>query len=599
MNYFFQSRLVRAGTNKRFWKVWAPLSIIGFFAIYFAFNLLENVVAERLDRKVQIAATTIQNRINDHLERVYVDLDFIGKSQITQSLLEQPYSKEKLQKINAFFRTMSETHKIYDQIRLLSPTGQELARVNYNAGSPEIISPDKLQNKSERYYFIEAAKLPAGKVYVSPIDLNIEDGQIEKPYKPVIRFARPLYDQNGKLQAVLILNYLGDILLNNFRTELTSISGDRMLLNKDGFWLSNDVRSKEWGFMFNNPNSFAKDYSAAWDTVKQQRQGTLDGEDERIDFVTLSPLNDAYSDITGQNHKISDWKMVVINQDHRMGLPFFTEHMTYLYPLLLAYPLGSILLWFWARADSGREVAEQELIALNRSLEKKVHRRTAELEATKDATILSLATLAETRDSETGQHIYRTQHYIKTLADELKKHPDFNTQLSDASIEQIYKSAPLHDVGKVGIPDNILLKPDRLADDEYERMKRHTTLGSDAIEEAINSLSTSLSIEDGSGTFLHYARDIAHYHHERWDGKGYPKGLIGDSIPLAARLMAIADVYDALVSERVYKEAYSREKAEDIILNQSHGQFDPRILAAFEQVKDQFWQIKLHYSDPV
>ena len=130
-------------------------------------------------------------------------------------------------------------------------------------------------------------------------------------------------------------------------------------------------------------------------------------------------------------------------------------------------------------------------------------------------------------------------------------------------------------------------------------MKRHTTLGSDAIEEAINSLSTSLSIDDGSGTFLHYARDIAHYHHERWDGKGYPKGLVGDSIPLAARLMAIADVYDALVSERVYKEAYSREKAEDIILNQSHGQFDPRILAAFEQVKDQFWKIKLHYSDPV
>jgi response regulator RpfG family c-di-GMP phosphodiesterase len=279
-----------------------------------------------------------------------------------------------------------------------------------------------------------------------------------------------------------------------------------------------------------------------------------------------------------------------------MGVSFIFEHMTYLYPLLLAYPLGSILLWFWARADSGRAVAEQELVALNRSLENKVHRRTAELEATKDATILSLATLAETRDNETGQHVHRTQKFVEILAKELQTHPDFKDQLSDSAIEQIYKSAPLHDVGKVGIPDHILHKPGKLTDVEFDQMKKHTTFGSDAIEEAINSLASSLSI-DGTGTFLHYARDIAHYHHERWDGSGYPKGLIGDNIPLAARIMAVADVYDALVSERVYKEAYSREKAEEIIINQSPGQFDPRIIEAFKQLRDQFWEIKLYYSD--
>ncbi len=127
-------------------------------------------------------------------------------------------------------------------------------------------------------------------------------------------------------------------------------------------------------------------------------------------------------------------------------------------------------------------------------------------------------------------------------------------------------------------------------------MKRHTTLGSDAIEEAINSLTSSPSF-DGNSTFLHYARDIAHYHHERWDGSGYPKGLIGNHIPLPARIMAVADVYDALVSKRVYKEAYSREKAEDIIINQSKGQFDPRIIEAFKEVRNEFWAIKEYYSD--
>lgn len=596
MNYFFRSRKVRAGTNRRFWRVWTPLSLIGFVAIYLAFILLEQVVSERLDRQIKSAADILQSGIQEQLERVYVDIDFLSNSQIIQGFMAKPDDQKQLEHINYLFRNIVKTHKVYDHIRLISVSGDEIARVNYSDGLAKVVPQDQLQNKSDRYYFTQALTLRPGEVFVSRLDLNIEHGQVETPFKPVIRFATPLFDDNQQVKAVIVMNFIGDLLLENFRSVLSSLPGKRMLLNSEGFWLSYDVREKEWGFMFNEMQSFKRDHPEIWNKISTEDSGIIETDEGRVRFYSIDPRKANHQKDTAFENGISPWKIAVINGDHRMGASFIFEHMTYLYPLLLAYPLGSILLWFWARADSGRAVAEQELVALNRSLENKVHRRTAELEATKDATILSLATLAETRDNETGQHVHRTQKFVEILAKELQTHPDFKDQLSDSAIEQIYKSAPLHDVGKVGIPDHILHKPGKLTDVEFDQMKKHTTFGSDAIEEAINSLASSLSI-DGTGTFLHYARDIAHYHHERWDGSGYPKGLIGDNIPLAARIMAVADVYDALVSERVYKEAYSREKAEEIMINQSPGQFDPRIIEAFKQLRDQFWEIKLYYSD--
>ena len=590
MRYFFKAKQLKAGTNKRFWGLWLPLSLIGGVAIYFAFSLLEAVVADRLDRKIFNSSELVKKQMKDSLQGIYVDLDFIEESQSTQAVLLDSSSEVPRSRLNSLFLTLSGTHKAYDQIRLLSSEGKELARVNYNSGKPTIIQPEQLQDKSDRYYFQEAIKQPIGRAYVSPLDLNVEDGHVERPYKPVIRFAKAIRDENGEVKGVVVLNYLAEILLDNYRGILSAIPGQRMLLNSDGYWLSSDVRAKEWGFMLGTGHAFSHDFPELWSGMAELNQGVLESHQGRVNFFTLQPL------VSEKLQEAPEWKMVVVNTDHRLGISFLFEHLAYLYPLLLAYPLGSILLWFWARADSGREIAEKELKALNKLLEEKVKKRTVELEATKDAAILSLATLAETRDNETGQHIRRTQYYMQALATELRQYPEFRGLLTDQSIQQIFKSAPLHDIGKVGIPDSILLKAGKLSDDEMHIMKTHTTLGSDAIEEAINSLSSSLAI-DGTGTYLHYARDIAHYHHERWDGKGYPKGLHGDSIPLHARMMALADVYDALVNERVYKEAFSREKTEDIILNQSEGQFDPRVIEAFIKIKDQFWEIKTKYSD--
>lgn len=220
---------------------------------------------------------------------------------------------------------------------------------------------------------------------------------------------------------------------------------------------------------------------------------------------------------------------------------------------------------------------------------KRIRERTDELNRTRDVTILTLASLAETRDNETGAHILRTQRYVRALAVHLRHHPRFAAELSDENIDLIYKSAPLHDIGKVGIPDAILLKPGKLTDEEFVIMKGHAKIGSDALKITEDQL--------GSNSFLRYAREISLTHHEKWDGSGYPYGLRGDAIPISGRLMALADVYDALISKRVYKPAFSHEKAMEIIREGRGKHFDPDVVAAMDAIEDEFRDIAEKYGD--
>ena len=223
-------------------------------------------------------------------------------------------------------------------------------------------------------------------------------------------------------------------------------------------------------------------------------------------------------------------------------------------------------------------------------LELQVAVRTREIAAIQDVTIMALASLAETRDSDTGNHIRRTQHYVKTLAEKLKDHPRFAAALAGDTIAMLYKSAPLHDIGKVGIPDRILLKPGRLDAEEFTIMRTHAALGRKAIEHAESSLGISVN-------FLTCAKQIAHFHHENWDGGGYPEGIAGDDIPVAARLMALADVYDALISRRVYKSGIPHADAARIIIEGKGTRFDPDIVDAFTQLEDEFQAIAARFHD--
>jgi len=219
----------------------------------------------------------------------------------------------------------------------------------------------------------------------------------------------------------------------------------------------------------------------------------------------------------------------------------------------------------------------------------RIRDRTAELARTRDVTILSLATLAETRDNETGAHILRTQRYVRALAEHLKTHDNFKDKLDAETIDLLYKSAPLHDVGKVGIPDAILLKPGKLTDDEFVIMKTHASLGAEALEVAEKEL--------GTNSFMRVAREIAATHHEKWDGSGYPAGLKGTDIPTSGRLMAVADVYDALISKRVYKPAFPHEKAMAIIREGRGAHFDPDVVDALDAVEGEFQAIAAEFGD--
>ena len=235
-----------------------------------------------------------------------------------------------------------------------------------------------------------------------------------------------------------------------------------------------------------------------------------------------------------------------------------------------------------ASADFLRDKAE--------FLEQEVARRTREVSVIQDVTIQALASLAETRDSDTGNHIRRTQHYVRILAERLQAIPAYAAQLDGPSITRLMKSAPLHDIGKVGIPDRILLKPGRFEPHEFEIMQKHAALGYTAIEQAEKTLGSPVA-------FLSCAKEIARSHHEKWDGSGYPRQLAGEDIPLFGRICALADVFDALTTKRPYKDAFSNERALAIMAEGRASHFDPRLYDVFLGCFEEILGIQREYLD--
>jgi putative two-component system response regulator len=259
----------------------------------------------------------------------------------------------------------------------------------------------------------------------------------------------------------------------------------------------------------------------------------------------------------------------------------------------IAKPITPAIVLARVRTQLQAKQARDWLKDQNAALEAEVARRMAENDLTQQVSIRALAHLAETRDPETGKHLARTQGYMALLAELLKAHPRFQDTLTPRCISLLTRSAPMHDIGKVGIPDHILNKPGKLTAPEWTIMQTHAKLGSDAIELAEQDIDKPLE-------FLTLAKEIAHWHHEKWDGTGYPDQLAGDAIPVSARLMAIADVFDALISARVYKPAFSFEVARELMAEQRGRHFDPDIADAFLGNLEDFVAIAVqHRDDPV
>lgn len=228
----------------------------------------------------------------------------------------------------------------------------------------------------------------------------------------------------------------------------------------------------------------------------------------------------------------------------------------------------------------------------NAWLEAEIARRMRQNQVVQDVSMRALASIAEARDDETGNHILRTQAYVNVLARALATTPRYAGELTPTLVETYTKAAPLHDIGKVAIPDHILHKPGKHTPDEWEIMKTHARQGSDAIWRAICDQEEREALD-----FLYIAMDIAHYHHEKWDGSGYPEGLAGEAIPLPARLMALADVFDALISKRAYKPVFPLDRATAIITEGRGRHFDPDVVDAYLAHLDEFATISARYAD--
>jgi response regulator RpfG family c-di-GMP phosphodiesterase len=221
------------------------------------------------------------------------------------------------------------------------------------------------------------------------------------------------------------------------------------------------------------------------------------------------------------------------------------------------------------------------LLAANQELERSVHALGSDLIHARNALVLALAELVARRDHETGDHLLRMQRYSRLLAETAAVAPNFAGRIENSFIQMLECCAPLHDIGKAGVPDHILLKPGKLTDDEFGIMKTHTTIGAEILQKVAKQ-------HGFARAFLEMATDITRHHHERWDGAGYPDRLAVENIPLAARIVAIADVYDALRSRRVYKPAYSHADATRIMLHETQGHFDPALLQVFQQCAPEF-----------
>lgn len=225
----------------------------------------------------------------------------------------------------------------------------------------------------------------------------------------------------------------------------------------------------------------------------------------------------------------------------------------------------------------------------NATLARRVREQVEQITATHLATIFAMSKLADSRDHETGEHLERMREYARLVARHLKAKPGFAEELDYNFIDNIYAAAPLHDIGKVAIPDRILQKPCKLTKDEFEIMKLHAQFGAETLR--------AVDREHPGNTFVRMGIEIAEYHHEWWNGMGYPHGLAGTAIPLSARILALADVYDALTSKRCYKEALSHDESKDILVQDRGAQFDPCLVEVFLAEEKAFLHIRRRFED--
>ncbi len=463
------------------------------------------------------------------------DLIFLRDLPITQSLIDSNFkSIDYKNKVKEIFYFFAKNCKYYYQIRIIDYSGYEVIRINNERDGTTVIVPDsELQNKKHRYYFQETMKLSKNQIYASPIDLNIERGKIEIPYVPVIRLATPLFNSIGEKKGILILNmYFSRVLeLLPKNMFIQTQEGNLISLKSDGS--INFIKSK-----YNFSNS----------------SGRLDISDiETIHYFSVEFLHGK--------------RLIVAIYHNRLSLKVALQRLLLASIILLTLFLCLILTISYINVSRYRELIRAQ-----------------------KAIIASLAELTEGRDPETGYHLERTRNYCVVLAKQLRTNKKYRKIITNEFIEDLYDASPLHDIGKVGIRDAILLKKGKLAKKECEEMKKHVLIGKQVLQHVIDKYKLKQS-------FFIIGRNICAYHHEKYNGKGYLQGLKGQEIPLEARIFALCDAYDAIRSKRPYKEKLSHDEAIKRIKADSGEHFDPEIVDAFLKCEREFLRIGETYKD--
>ncbi|MGL4798583.1 MAG: HD-GYP domain-containing protein [Cellulosilyticaceae bacterium] len=502
---------------------------------------------ERIEEEYQRRYETITNDLL-YLSEAYVLKDYIACP------TEEHYLKLRDEWI-LFFNY----HTIYDQICYLDESGQEVVRINYKDGKGEGVERERLQDKGGRYYFVESMWLKEKEVYVSRIDLNIENQQIEEPIKPMMRFATPVYTSDGTPKGVVVFNYYAKRLLDQLQVLQRMFKADLQVLNEEGYWLYHGNEPELcWGFMYGDVErklGYRKPELMREIKMSAGEPHTYYGEEGGVYYYKKLMNKKMSGEMTPNQDKylILLTHMPNTIDAYRHPNCFISAVMTF----FDEYKGEMLLIW----------LASFSIVVIGASF-MTVRKKQKVLETTMDHYYKVILEIVEFMENDNSLEVRLTNHNfdgIQSVAEKLAH----QLGLEKHKIEEIRKYAAIHDIGKIGVDRAILQKPGRLNEEERKEMQRHVTIGAKLLEKVL-------------GKSNQVATNIVTYHHEAWDGTGYESNLKGEWIPIEARIIAIVDIYDALRSKRAYKEAFSHEEAMEIIRNMKGTKLDPNVVGAFE-----------------
>jgi putative two-component system response regulator len=514
--------------NKVFLVIVLLLFFVVGFVVYVTASQIYELEISLQEKNEKARLQTAKEVIEVYFSELGKRLRFLSDLKATGSYVDSGFSsdKRKSEVEEAFYELAAINKDIY-QVSIIDLSGNEVVKViNRNDGNTNIASASELENRKNKYFFRNALKLEKNNMYVCSIELNLDETDGSPRYTPLFNLSGPVINSNSENIGVLSMSvYLSEIFnMMPDNVFIRSEGGDIVSLRPDG---SFEISRMEYDF--------------------RGRQGKLNiSDNESIHYLTAN-IPSTNNILLGMRHDLSMFKASLV------GLALTPSSLIVLFISLVG-------LISYLNISRSREVVSAQKTLIH-----------------------SLAYLAEWRDKETGCHLERTKKYAATLARQLRKNRKYRMVITDEFIEDISDAAPLHDIGKVGVKDSILLKPGRLDDDEFEEMKKHVNIGRSVLDRDIEESRTKQS-------FIIMGRNICAYHHERYNGKGYI-GFKGKEIPLEARIFSLCDAYDAIRADRPYEDEVSHTEAVERIRADRGEHFDPDVVDAFLECENEFLEI--------